>query len=232
MLHGSDYGGKYKRENNIILEIDTNGKKRVRFTPVSASETKEAMQQLILAYMDAKNNCEINPLFLIPCFILDFLCIHPFDDGNGRMSRLLSLLLLYKSGFEAGKYISFEEQINNYKNQYYESLKESSNFWHENKNNYFPFTINFIKTLYLCYQELNKRFTVINERKITKNTRIEATLLNSLTPLSKSEIAHILPDISITTIEAVLAKMFKDKKIIKIGSGRNTKYYKTNEDIL
>jgi len=105
---GYEYGGKYKIEDNIILEIDNDGNRRVRFRPITAKETAKAMEQLIFAYLEAKSNSNINELLLIPCVILDFLCIQPFKDGNGRMSRLLSLLLLYESGFDAGKYVSFE----------------------------------------------------------------------------------------------------------------------------
>ena len=110
---GYEYGGQYKTDDNVILEIDADGNRRVRFRPTPASETPKAMEQLELAYLDARSDANINQLLLIPCVILDFLCIHPFRDGNGRMSRLLSLLLLYKNGFDAGKYVSFEEQINN-----------------------------------------------------------------------------------------------------------------------
>ena len=113
---GDDLAGRYKTEDNFIMETDREVVRSVRFTPVPASETAFAMEQLILAYHAAYSDAEINPLMLIPCVILDLLCIHPFRDGNGRMSRLLSLLLMYKSGFNAGKYVSIEEQINTYKN--------------------------------------------------------------------------------------------------------------------
>ena len=103
-IAGYEYGGQYKADDNVILEVDTNGRQRVRFRPVPASETPEAMEQLELAYLAARSNANINQLLLIPCVILDFLCIHPFRDGNGRMSRLLSLLLLYKNGYDAVKY--------------------------------------------------------------------------------------------------------------------------------
>ncbi|MEZ4906201.1 MAG: Fic family protein [Saprospiraceae bacterium] len=122
-------GGSYKTSDNVILEIDRDVYRKIRFIPTKAKETKEAMQQLVYAYIDAERDSGINKLLLIPCFILDFLCIHPFTDGNGRMSRLLSLLLLYKAGFDAGKYISFEEQINKNKNSYYEALRKSSYNW-------------------------------------------------------------------------------------------------------
>ncbi len=216
--------GKYKEHDNVIMEVKADGTRCVRFTPVLVSDTKVSMEQLILAYIDARDNSNINQLLLIPCVVLDFLCIHPFSDGNGRMSRLLTLLLLYKAGFDAGKYISFEEQINNTKGYYYEALRKSSINWHENQNDYFFFVENFLVTLFSCYKELDKRFATVNSKKINKTSRIEATVLNSLLPISKKEIADILPDVSVTTIEAVLGKMLKEKMIVKIGEGKNTKY--------
>ena len=221
---GYEFGGKYKSDDNVILEVDDEGNRKVRFRPTSAKETPKAMEQLILAYMDARSDSNINQLLLIPCVILDFLCIHPFRDGNGRMSRLLSLLLLYKNGFDAGKYVSFEEQINNYKSYYYESLEKSSEGWENNENTYIPFIENFLSMLYMCYKELDKRFSVVNSGKITKKARIEATILNSLTPLSKSEICNILPDVSPTTVEAVLGAMVKDGRVKLIGKSKASRY--------
>lgn len=223
---GYEYGGKYKTDDNVILEIDNDGNRRVRFRPIPAIETSKAMEQLELAYMDARSNSNINQLLLIPCVILDFLCIHPFRDGNGRMSRLLSLLLLYKNGFDAGKYVSFEEQINNYKAHYYEALRQSSIGWNANENTYFPFIENFLSTLYMCYKELDKRFAVVHGKKITKTARIEATVLNSLTPLSKAEICKILPDVSATTVEAVLGAMVRSGTVKRVGAGRGARYIK------
>jgi len=217
-------GGQYKKSDNIIMERNAKGERSVRFSPTPAAQTKPAMEQLVLAYIDARDNYNVNQLLLTPCFILDFLCIHPFTDGNGRMSRLLSLLLLYKNGFDAGRYISFEEQINQTKERYYKSLKESSAGWHKTQNSYFPFIENFVTTLLYCYKELDKRFSVMNSGKINKTNRIEAAVLNSLLPISKSEICYILPDVSPTTVEAVLAKMMKNGVIKKVGSARNTKY--------
>lgn len=221
---GYEYGGQYKTDDNVILEIDADGNRRVRFRPTPAIETKQTMEQLELAYMEARNNMNINQLLLIPCVILDFLCIHPFRDGNGRMSRLLSLLLLYKNGYDAGKYVSFEEQINHYKAWYYEALRQSSEGWTEGQNSYFPFIENFLSILYMCYKELDKRFAVVHGNKVTKKARVEATILNSLTPLSKAEICKILPDVSPTTVEAVLGIMVKSGSIQRIGQGRATRY--------
>lgn len=221
---GYEFAGQYKTTDNVILEIAPDGTRSVRFRPTPAAETQAAMEQLELAYLDACSNANINQLLLIPCVILDFLCIHPFRDGNGRMSRLLSLLLLYQNGFDAGKYISFEEQINNYKAYYYEALRQSSEGWNTNENDYFPFIQNFLSTLYMCYKELDKRFAVIQGKKVTKTARIEATVLGSLAPISKAEICAIHPDISPTTVEAVLGKMVKSGQIKRIGVSRNSRY--------
>ena len=218
--------GHYKTIDNVIMEIKSDGTRQVRFEPIKAKDTKQAMEQLVLAYIDAYQDSSINKLLLIPCVILDFLCVHPFDDGNGRMSRLLSLLLLYKAGFDAGKYISFEEQINKRKGLYYDALKRSSDGWHDNKNNYFHFIENFLMNLYFCYQELDKRFSTVNSKKINKTSRIEATVLNSIVPISKREICNILPDVSPTTVELVLSRMLKDGEIVKLGNSSNTKYFR------
>ncbi len=223
-IAGYEFAGQYKNTDNVIIEVATDGTRSVRFRPTAAAETQAAMEQLVLAYADANSNANINPLLLIPCVILDFLCIHPFRDGNGRLSRLLSLLLLYQNGFDAGKYISFEEQINNYKAYYYEALQKSSAGWETNENDYFPFVQNFLSTLYMCYKELDKRFAVVNGKRIGKNARIEATVLGSIVPISKAEICAIHPDISKTTVEAVLGKMVKAGQIQRIGEARNARY--------
>ena len=225
-IAGYQYAGQYKEYDNDIIEEDKNGRRRVRFHPTSAAETPDEMQQMILAYQEARDNPNVNQLLLIPCVILDFLCIHPFRDGNGRISRLLSLLLLYRNGFDVGKYISFEEQINQRKGNYYDALKNSSDGWHDNQNDYSTFIMEFLTTVYLCYKELDKRFAVVGTRKVTKQARVEATVLNSLTPVSKADIAKILPDVSPTTIETVLGQMVRTGSIRKVGTGRNTRYIK------
>ena len=225
---GDALAGKYKQTDNVIIEVDPAGNRKVRFRPLPSNETAAAMEQLEFAYLDACSNSHINQLLLIPCVILDFLCIHPFRDGNGRMSRLLSLLLLYKNGFDAGKYISFEEQINKYKNLYYDALQRSSIGWDANTNDYFPFMQNFLSTLYMCYKELDRRFAIVHGKRITKTARIEATVLDSLVPISKIEICAIHPDISPTTVEAVLGKMVRDGLIKKIGASRGSRYIRND----
>lgn len=220
-------GGVWKTADNVIIEVARDGKRRVRFRPTPASETPGAMEQLELAYLEARGHPQVNNLLLIPCVILDFLCIHPFADGNGRISRLLSLLLLYKSGFEVGKYVSFEQQINAYKDLYYRALKDSSAGWETGQNDYFAFAENFLTTLYACYKELNKRFTITRSGKVTKRSRIEAAVAEAITPVSKAELCGMLPDVSPTTVEAVLGEMVRDGRARKIGRGRATRYLPT-----
>ena len=224
---GLEDGGKYKVEDNAIYERFADGSMQIRWNPVSAKETPAAMKQLFYAYSAARNDAGIDQLLLIPCFVLDFLCIHPFSDGNGRMSRLLSLLLLYKNRFDISKYISFEEQINLMKGEYYEALKSSSYGWHENSNDYIPFMENFLLSLYLCYKELDKRFLTLGSKKVNKRERVENALMNAFIPISKKEICRLFPDISVTTVETVISSLLKEGRIKKIGTTRDARYIKT-----
>lgn len=224
---GYQKAGKYKEEDNIIAEKHPDGTiKRVIFSPVRSEETELAMKELVLAYNVAKDDYSIPPLLLIPCVIVDFLSIHPFSDGNGRVSRLLTLLLLYKAGYKIGKYISFENQINEYKNSYYSALERSQKDWHISDNTYYPFIEFTFQILYQCYKEINRRFIVTKTGKDKKKDRIESVVLDSLVPMSKSDISYLLPDVSVTTIESVLSALLKQNKIFKIGLGRDTKYMK------
>ena len=220
-------GGEYKRADNIIAERNAKGEiKRVVFEPVPALETPEAMKRLCMAYQVARDDYEIHPLLLIPCVIVDFLSIHPFGDGNGRVSRLLTLLLLYKAGYDIGRYISFEALVNEYKGNYYDSLGQSQYRWHEGKNNYVPFITFMFQILYRCYKEINRRLIGTSEGKVKKHQRIEAVIRSSIVPLSKQEIASFLPDVSIGTIEATLIRLQKEGKIRKIGTFKNARYIK------
>ena len=218
--------GQYKSHDNLIMEYHPDGTRHVRFKPVSAQETPYAMEQMLLAFYDSRQNSDISDLLLIPCFIVDFLCIHPYLDGNGRVSRLLTVLLLYLAGYDIGRYISIEGQINKYKESYYNALEESSVGWHENNNDYTPFMVNFMQILYRCYKELDDSFMDISLKKAKKSERVEAILLNAIVPVSKSDILDKVPDISVKTIELVLSKMLKEDKIIKIGSYRDARYMK------
>lgn len=224
---GYDKGGKYKTDDNVIAEKYSDGTiKRVIFTPTKAKDIDKVMKDFCLAYQVARDDYEIPPLLLIPCVIVDFLSIHPFSDGNGRVSRLLTLLLLYKEGFDIGRYISLENQINKFKGNYYNVLERCQNQWHENNNTYYPFIEFTFQILYQCYKEINKRFVVTKSGKNKKNERIEAVLLDSIVPISKADIQELLPDVSITTIELVLAKLQEENKIYKIGTFKNAKYLK------
>lgn len=225
---GYDKGGKYKTSDNVIAEKNLDGTiKRVIFTPTKANDVDKAMTDLCLAYQIYRDDYEIPALLLIPCVVVDFLSIHPFSDGNGRVSRLITLLLLYKEGYDIGKYISLENQINKYKGNYYDALQRSQNHWHESKNTYYPFIEFTFQILYQCYKEINRRFITTKSGKNKKNERIEAIVLNSIVPVSKCDIQDLLPDVSITTIELVLAKLIKENKIYKIGTYKNAKYLKT-----
>ena len=220
--------GEYKKTPNFIMEYGPDGSRRVRFKPISPANVSENMEQLILAYYDARQNSEISPLLLIPCFILDFLCIHPFTDGNGRVSRLLTVLLLYLSGYDIVRYVSYEGQVNKYKASYYESLEQSSSGWHENKNDYVPVIIYFLQIIYRCFKDLDESFTDISLKKAKKSERVESILLGAIVPISKQDIAEKVPDISVKTIELVLSKMLKDNKIKKIGTYKDARYMRNN----
>ena len=219
---GYEYGGTFKASDNVIMERDELGRKQVRFRPVSAAETPQAMEQLVLAYAEASADSAIHPLLLIPCVILDFLCIHPFRDGNGRMSRLLSLLLLYQAGYDIGRYISFEEAINRDKDAYYEALKQSSAGWHDNREDPFPFIEHFLRMLAACYTEMETRFRTGSQ--LSKTARIEQFADQAFLPFGKADVCAAFPEISPTTVEAVLGKLVKAGRIEKTGAGRGTKY--------
>lgn len=221
---GSPYSGQLKQQDNLILEISSEGYRQVRFKPLSAKETPEAIRQLTFAYLEAITDPDIHPLLLIPCVILDFLSIHPFTDGNGRISRLLTLMLLYQHDYDIGRYISIEHKINETKTAYYNALKESSVEWESGKNNYKSFIVYTMQVLYQCYKDLEKRMALIKSDKVKKSIRIKTTLLESLVPISKQELWQMMPDISVTTIEKVIGELLKEGQIIKYGKFKNAKY--------
>ena len=216
-------GGTYKTTDNVIIDRTSEGD-TIRWTPVSADDTKKNIEAMIAAYKEVSGNPEIEPLVLIPCVILDFLCIHPFSDGNGRTSRLLTNLLMYRHGMTVQKYVSLESTINSTKDRYYDSLKASSEGWHENNNDYLPFVLYFIDILSMSVKELDRRRISISPKKNSKTERVEATVMESLVPISKSEICNILIDVSPNTVESVLSKMIKEGKIVRIGTKRTARY--------
>ena len=226
---GSSFGGKFKNTDNVIEERDADGKNRVRFRPVTAFETPDAMDRLTTEYIDVINKGEVDPLILIPMFILDFLCVHPFSDGNGRMSRLLTLLLLYRAGYIVGKYISLEMIIEKTKVTYYDVLQESSENWHEGKNDYLPFVRYTLGVILNACREFSSRIELMQDTSLSKPARIKRLFDNTLSKLSKRMVAEKCPDISIMTIEHTLGILLKEGYIIKVGSGKNTAYIKKNQ---
>ncbi len=219
----SQDAGRYKTEDNCIAEVHADGSMHARWIPVSHEDTPYAMQQLLTAYTAERSECDINKLLLIPCFILDFLCIHPFRDGNGRVSRLLTILLLYRSGYDIQTYCSIETMTYKLRDWYYRSLQESSQGWHETENDYITFISSFLSIMSMCCTDLSRRFEAIPEGA-SKNERIRKIVLDSIIPISKKEICDALPDVSPTTVEAVLAAMQKEGLITKTGSTRGARY--------
>jgi len=220
----SSIGGSFKDSDNIVAEELPNGTKRVRFQPVPAWETPVAMDALCNALQEASADPELDSLLLMPMFILDFLCIHPFNDGNGRMSRLLTLLLLYRSGYFVGKYISLERLIADSKETYYEVLQDSSSGWHEGTNDYLPFVRYMLGVVTAAYREFSSRVDILITRRLSKPDRVREIIHSNTGKITKTQIMLQCPDISQKTVERALADMLKNGEIIKIGGGRYTSY--------
>lgn len=223
-FEGLDVGGKYKTVDNVIEEEDTDGNKLVRFKPVPAWETSEAMEELCKAFDEAMAVKQIDALILIPMFVLDFLCIHPFHDGNGRMSRLLTLLLLYRAGYIVGKYISIEKLIENTKDIYYQCLQQSSRDWYENANDYEPFVKYMLSIVAAAYRDFSSRVRLLAAECMSKPERVRELIKNTLGTITKKEILEKCPDISQVTVQRALADLTETGEILKIGGGRYTKY--------
>ena len=229
-FESSGIGGVFKSADNIIEEQDAEGKRLVRFNPIQVWETPESVDRLCEAYNYAISNTEADPLLLIPMFILDFLCIHPFQNGNGRMSRLLTILLMYKSDCIVGKYISIEKLIEASKDSYYEALQESSDKWHAEENNYEPFVIYLLGVIAAAYREFLDRTRLIEEKKVAKPNRVEEEIRNNIGTITKTELMERVAGVSQTTIQRTLTALVKQRKIKKIGNGRYTKYAWNWED--
>ena len=221
---GYSYGGKFKNSQNYIEEENEKGEKKIRFTPLSPVETPVAIEELCKNYNELVNNESCDLLVLIPIFILDFVSIHPFNDGNGRMSRLLTLLLLYKANYMVGKYISIEKIIEETKDSYYDTLEKSSTNWHNNENDYSYFVEYYLGIILNAYKEFDSRINIVENKKITAYDRIIYIFKNNIIPIDKAFITNKCPDLSETTIERTLNKLLKEDKIVKISGGRYTKY--------
>ena len=227
---GMSIGGNFKNSDNVIAEKLPDGTQRVRFQPVSAWETPETMDRLCDEFIKSVNDPEMDPLLLIPMFILDFLCIHPFNDGNGRMSRLLTLLLLYRSGYIVGKYISIEKLITDSKETYYEALQESSYEWYEGTNDYLPFVRYMLGVIAAAYREFSSRVKLLSTGGFTKAERIRELIKDHLGKITKAELMELCPDISQATVQRTLAELLANGEITKIGGGRYTSYIWNGED--
>lgn len=217
-------GGSFKSSDNVIKETFVDGTERVRFEPVPAWETSAAMDSLCNAIQEALTDTDLDPLLLIPMFVLDFLCIHPFDDGNGRMSRLLTLLLLYRAGYVVGKYISIEKLIADSKETYYETLQDSSIGWHEGENDYLPFVRYILGIIVAAYREFTSRVDILITRGLSKPERVREIIRSTPGRITKAEIMKQCPDISQKTVERALKDLMDNGEIIKIGGGRYTSY--------
>ena len=221
---GKSVGGSYKGADNIIAEEDEEGNKRIRFNPTPAWETPAAIDAICDAFDEILAQTDADPLLVIPMFILDFLCIHPFNDGNGRMSRLLTLLFLYRAGYIVGKYISIEKLIEQTKETYYEALQNSSAYWHDEKNDYIPFVQYMLGVIVAAYREFSSRVKHIAASNMSKPERIREIIKDTLGKITKTEIMQKCPDISQVTVQRALNELVTSGEVLKIGGGRYTAY--------
>lgn len=223
----SSFGGQFKNVQNYISATDDAGNRFVLFTPLAPYETADAMRSLCDAYNMAIGDGSIDPLLLIPVFIHDFLCIHPFIDGNGRMSRLLTTLLLYRSGYTIGKYISLEAKIAKNKDFYYDALQLSQNGWHEGKDDPTPFIKYLLGTIISAYRDFEDRVEIVEQKRPAIDTVREA-VKQKIGKFRKTEICELCPSLSATSVERSLKELCKAGEITKGGSGRATFYVRNS----
>lgn len=230
-LHGDLYkfseksiGGKFKNVQNYISETRADGSSFVRFQPLEPYETPNAMDRLCEEFNIASSKEDIDPLILIPIFILDFLCIHPFNDGNGRMSRLLTLLLLYKFNYNVGKFISIEKIIEETKNSYYDALQASSVNWINNNNNPTEFIKYMLSVILKAYRDFETRANILLEKKSKALTQIQDIVNTKIGKFTKSDIVELCPTLSETTIERCLKELL-DKNLIEKHGERKSAFY-------
>ena len=217
------YGGKYKDIPNEIDMVHPDGHKEVIFKPLEPFETQEAIDRLCEEYNDAITKYNIDPLIVIPIFIHDFLCVHPFNDGNGRMSRLLTTLLLYKNGYTVGKYISLEKKIQITKNEYYNALSQSSKSWLENDNDDTPFVKYLLGTILAAYRDFESRVNIVS-KKMSAFEMVEQAVNNKIGKFTKSDIMEMCPEIGRASVENALKKLCDEGKLEKHGGGRSSFY--------
>lgn len=215
--------GKTKTVQNYISATYPGGHTEVLFTPLEPYETPEALDRICKEYNRVIGNFEVEPLIAIPIFIHDFLCIHPFNDGNGRMSRLLTTLLLYQSGFYVGKYISLEAKIAKNKDLYYDALGKSQNGWHEGTEDVVPFIKYMLGIILAAYKDFEDRFAIVEE-KLPAVDIVKKATLNKIGKFTKQDIRELCPALSVSSIEGSLRKLVKLGDLKREGSGKGTYY--------
>ena len=215
--------GQTKTVQNYISATYPDGRTEVLFTPMAPFETPAALEKICEEYNRIIGNLEVEPLLAIPIFIHDFLCIHPFNDGNGRMSRLLTTLLLYRSGFYVGRYISLEAKISDNKDLYYEALGKAQYGWHEGKEDADPFIKYLLGTILAAYKDFEDRFEIIEE-KLPALELVRKAVQNKIGKFSKQDIRELCPSLSISSIEGSLRTLVKEGELMRGGSGKATYY--------
>ena len=215
--------GQTKNVQNYISATHLDGHTEVLFTPLAPFETPEALDRICEEYNLVIGNFEVEPLIAIPIFIHDFLCIHPFNDGNGRMSRLLTTLLLYRSGFYVGKYISLEAKIAVNKDLYYDALGRAQEGWHEGTEDAVPFIKYLLGTILAAYKDFEDRFLIVEEKMPAINIVRKATL-NKIGKFTKQDIRELCPALSVSSVEGALRKLVKAGELKREGSGKRTYY--------
>ena len=215
--------GRTKNVQNYISATYPDGHSKILFTPLSPYETPQALDAICDEYNLVIGNMEIEPLIAIPVFIHDFLCIHPFNDGNGRMSRLLTTLLLYRSGFYVGKYISLEAKIADNKDLYYEALQTSQDGWHEENDDPVPFIKYLLGTILAAYKDFGERFSLVEEKRPALET-VRLATLTKIGRFTKQDIRELCPSLSISSIEGSLRALVENGELRREGSGKNTGY--------
>lgn len=218
--------GKWKEKDNDIVRKYPDGRTEVIFKPLPATQTPKAMEQLCRAYTYSLDQEKFPPLYAIACLILDFLCVHPFRDGNGRVGRLLTLLSLYQAGYVVGKYISLERIIEQTKETYYESLNKSSQRWHQGKHNVMPWFHYFLGSLLAAYKEFEERAENIQPARGTKTGLVIQAVENQIGEFTMAEIEKECLSVSRDMIRLVFRRLQKEKKIRCLGKGKSAKWRK------
>ena len=213
-------GGRWKYVDNEIIEHLPDGSRRLRFRPVTAIGTPQAMDGLFAGWKLAQAAPEADPLILIPLLVLDFLCIHPFRDGNGRVGRLLTLLALYQAGYEVGRYISLERVIEDSKDTYYEALESSSRRWHEDSHDPFPWLRYFWGILLRSYREFEDRVVLIKPGRGSKTKQVRDVISRQVSPFAISDIERLCPGVGRDLVRLVLRQLRDEGLVVSSGVGR------------